>query len=178
MKLSTIILLLITAQLAYAKPSAKEMNLLQAPLVSKEVALILNSDGTYYPQTIHLHEGEKATLWIMNTQKQSSCFSIPEKNILLTLYPLKLSSLNIQFNKTGIYRFNCPGSTPKQSGEFVISTLVKERIPASITTPMILPANLKKIHKKSSFQNILYPNPSTPWSPKEHNLEEEFFNKN
>ncbi len=83
----------------------------------RDVSVIISREG-HYPQTLVFFKGERVRLYVTTTLHEGSCFSVPSKDIFLTVKRGEISEGVLFFNKSGIYRFNCP--IGKITGKIVV----------------------------------------------------------
>lgn len=151
----------------------EKLHVIQPPLQGREISIIMAPDGSYYPKSIHLETNQKVVFYLTNLKNETSCFRIREKNILVTLPSRKIVSLETTFTEIGTYLFNCPNHSKNKEQGFLYLTTKRERAPASVQDIKVLPsAPNVRYSKRSSFQNVIFPEPKEPWTPIDFHEEE------
>ena len=89
----------------------------------RDVSVIISREG-YYPKTLVFFKGERVRLYVTTTLPEESCFSMPSKDIFLTVKSGKISEGILFFNRAGTYHFNCP--MRKITGKIVVLDHIKK----------------------------------------------------
>lgn len=73
----------------------------------RELSVIADKRG-YYPDNIVLFAGEKAHMFLTSAEDNISCFSLPEKQVFVSLRKGDIVEKQVYFEKPGTYNFYCP----------------------------------------------------------------------
>ena len=87
--------------------------------VAKEKSLAIQKrslivkDGHFYPETLHLFEGESLHLMIGNFMGHSTCVASEGHQFFVNVSPGNVVEQVIEFKKEGDFYFSCPGLKSK-----------------------------------------------------------------
>lgn len=73
----------------------------------REQSIIIGENG-FYPNKISVFKGEKVRFFITSTQKEKSCFNIPDKEIFTSPARGEIIEKEVFFEKSGSFVVNCP----------------------------------------------------------------------
>ncbi len=83
----------------------------------REMGVIVTENG-YYPKNIVLFEKERVRLFITSTLDYPTCFTMPERNIFLSVNKGEMIEIEAYFANGGEFEFYCP--TDKIRGQFTV----------------------------------------------------------